>query len=239
MIQVQAEQAGAVAIPVFRVESTIHDCRKGESFGRAFARENATDSPVAVAEFSIYKGGLFLKWIQTLPPYRRQGIATSIINHLKEEYPGYTLIWTATTEDGTAFRKAVDPPKEHQLQSLEPGQAKAGQDGEPTVPDIWAESVILGCDHGEHLGLVVVRDSESRRGLAGVKYQTSGEDIVLEWVQTPPPYRNKDIGNAVIAQIREKYPDKNLLWKVTPPMEAPRSHLQLMHKLGTCTQAIG
>jgi len=51
-------------------------------------------------------GEVHVQMIETSPEFRRQGIATAMMDRLKQEWPGAKINWGMMTPEGTAFKRA-------------------------------------------------------------------------------------------------------------------------------------
>lgn len=76
--------------------------------------EDEDGNTIAKVDYSYYDGKIYVNMIETLPEYRRKGLATRLIkdleNDAKEE--GMTIDYGYTTRDGTAFLEKTNQPKQ-------------------------------------------------------------------------------------------------------------------------------
>lgn len=62
---------------------------------------------VGVLEYSVFEDVPHIAMIQVLEAYRRQGIATGMIQKLQRQYPNTEIAWGMLTDDGSAFKSAI------------------------------------------------------------------------------------------------------------------------------------
>lgn len=76
--------------------------------------EDEDGNTIAKVDYSYYDGKIYVNMIETLPEYRRKGLATRLIkdleNDAKEE--GMKIDYGYTTRDGTAFLEKIKQPKQ-------------------------------------------------------------------------------------------------------------------------------
>jgi GNAT superfamily N-acetyltransferase len=81
----------------------VYDHYAGESFGSVYATHPETKEVIGKLDYGHTKGEpLAVKWIEVAPEYRRQGIATKLVEKAKQEY-GDNIDWGMSTDDGTSF----------------------------------------------------------------------------------------------------------------------------------------
>jgi len=86
----------------------LHD---GQWDGRILAYVPGREAPIGYLDYSEYQGRYQIEMVKVLPEYKRHGVATALHKHLLE-YHKITpadLDKSMQTEEGYAFRKAVDP----------------------------------------------------------------------------------------------------------------------------------
>jgi len=54
-------------------------------------------------QYSIYQDEIHINHVLVLPEYRRQGIATALMNKVKEENPEMNINFGMTTPEGASF----------------------------------------------------------------------------------------------------------------------------------------
>lgn len=62
---------------------------------------------VGVLEYSVFENVPHIAMVEVLEAYRRQGIATGMIQKLQSQYPNTEIAWGMVTDDGAAFKAAV------------------------------------------------------------------------------------------------------------------------------------
>lgn len=62
---------------------------------------------VGVLEYSVFEDVPHIAMVEVLEAYRRQGIATGMIQKLQSQYPNTEIAWGMLTDDGAAFKAAV------------------------------------------------------------------------------------------------------------------------------------
>jgi len=84
---------------------SVLDAHGDELFGVVYA--TIDDVIIGKLDFSYWKyadkNPVSVKMIEVVPEYRRQGIATGMVNSLKEEFPDEGIDYGMTTPEGTGF----------------------------------------------------------------------------------------------------------------------------------------
>lgn len=65
------------------------------------------ETPVGSLQYSLYENIPHISYVEILPEYRRQGIATRLLRNLQEQYPETEIEWGMLTDDGKAFYDAL------------------------------------------------------------------------------------------------------------------------------------
>ena len=65
------------------------------------------ETPVGFIKYSLFEDVPLIDLIEVMPSYRRQGIATKLLQHLQAQYPTAEIKWGLLTEDGKALYEAV------------------------------------------------------------------------------------------------------------------------------------
>ena len=88
-----------------RITDEVIEFHNGQADSRitAFIGENR----VGALHYSVYDETPHISMIEVEEDYRRQGVATSMIQHLAGKYPGIEIEFGMLTEDGAAFKEAV------------------------------------------------------------------------------------------------------------------------------------
>jgi GNAT superfamily N-acetyltransferase len=91
------------------VWSDYRDYYHGDNYGSIYA--DLGDKRIGHLDFSgnNLDQEARIQHIETDPDHRRQGVATAMLNKLREDYP--KLNWGGTTPDGTALKKAYEGKK--------------------------------------------------------------------------------------------------------------------------------
>jgi hypothetical protein len=122
------------------IENDCYDSHGGETYCtiRPFNTERKV---VGYIDYSLYDDEIHIKMVETADSYKRQGIATRMIEQLRKDNPGDALNWGMLTDDGAAFKAKVhrpeDEPKSWLLEQLEqarPEFAKSAQGTCDTYP---------------------------------------------------------------------------------------------------------
>lgn len=98
---------GAV-MPV-KLWNDITDQHRGETFGHIYA-DGLDDERVGSIDYSEWQGSLHIKMISVVPSYQRQGVATAMLDYLRQEWPGKALAWGGATPEGEALRCSYAAP---------------------------------------------------------------------------------------------------------------------------------
>jgi GNAT superfamily N-acetyltransferase len=104
--------------PAIEISNDIYDATRGELFGTVMAHDKESGRPLSGIDYSLYRDEIFIQAVLTAEEFRRQGLATALINHLRGENPGKRLAWPAVTDVGEAFAKAVDPSSAAHLDNI-------------------------------------------------------------------------------------------------------------------------
>jgi len=94
---------------------TVLDYHSGELFGVVYA--TADDVVIGKLNFSYWEHAdnfpVRIQFIEVVDEYKRQGIATGMVNRLKEEFPGEEIDYGMTTSEGgqfvTSLGRAIKP----------------------------------------------------------------------------------------------------------------------------------
>ena len=65
------------------------------------------EKPVGSLQYSLYENIPHISYIEVLPEYRRQGIASRLVRNLQSQYPETEIEWGILTDDGKAFYDAL------------------------------------------------------------------------------------------------------------------------------------
>ena len=65
------------------------------------------ETPVGSLQYSLYENIPHISYVEVLPEYRRQCIATRLLRNLQEQYPETEIEWGMLTDDGKAFYDAL------------------------------------------------------------------------------------------------------------------------------------
>ena len=65
------------------------------------------ETAVGYIQYSLYENVPHIAFMETMPPYRRQGIATRLLRQLQAQYPDTGIEWGMLTDDGRALYEAV------------------------------------------------------------------------------------------------------------------------------------
>lgn len=90
-----------------KYEYEISDYYHQQFDGTAYALDRKTGKRVSGVSFSLYRDGIHINYIETLPEYRKHGVATRLIIWLKQKHPGYTLHPGMVTDDGAYLFKSL------------------------------------------------------------------------------------------------------------------------------------
>lgn len=88
-----------------KIKEEVTNSYAGEIFLTKTAQINGKD--VGKIEYSVYNNRPSIKMIEVMPEYRRQGIATKLLQNLQEEYKNVEIDFGMTTDDGTKFLNSV------------------------------------------------------------------------------------------------------------------------------------
>jgi GNAT superfamily N-acetyltransferase len=107
--------------PAMTLRLSILDSHRDETFGRVEAwlddggvwttdpagKETQKGTRIGYTDFSEYEGEVWIKYVFTLPEYRRRGVAAAMYKRIQEEFPGEPIRSSGTTGEGGAFRKSL------------------------------------------------------------------------------------------------------------------------------------
>lgn len=103
-----AHQAGVEAATGPKFWNDVRDAYRNDVYGSIYADKG--DARAGHIDYSAgYESGkqkVHIQMIATDPAHQRQGIATGMMNKLKEEFPGATIKWGGTTPEGEAFKRS-------------------------------------------------------------------------------------------------------------------------------------
>ena len=72
------------------------------------------ETPVGSMQYSLYENVPYISMIEVMPAYRRQGIATRLLQNLQAQYPRTEIAWGVLTDDGKALYDALTYPVENE-----------------------------------------------------------------------------------------------------------------------------
>lgn len=83
---------------------TMRDYHSGQSYMTAYAKLNG--ETVGWCDYSIYQGKVYIDILEVDKTYQRKGIATGLMNFIKQENEGKKIIPGMSTDAGNKFWKA-------------------------------------------------------------------------------------------------------------------------------------
>ncbi len=98
-----AHQAGVKQATGPKFWNDVRDAYRGDVYGSVYADQG--DKRAGHLDYSAGGGKVRVQMIETDPAFRRQGVATGMMDKLKEEFPGHTIKWGMATPEGTAFKR--------------------------------------------------------------------------------------------------------------------------------------
>jgi GNAT superfamily N-acetyltransferase len=90
-----------------KYEYEISDYYHQQFDGTAYALDRKTGKRVSGVSFSLYRNVININYVETLPEYRKHGVATRLIVWLKQKHPGYTLNPGMVTDYGAYLFKSL------------------------------------------------------------------------------------------------------------------------------------
>lgn len=87
-----------------KVWSDFRDYSGGDHYGSIYAEHGG--ARVGKLDFVGNKFDAKINMVETNPEFRRRGIATALVNKLREEFPNAKIDWGGTTPLGSKFKKA-------------------------------------------------------------------------------------------------------------------------------------
>jgi GNAT superfamily N-acetyltransferase len=82
----------------------MRDYHSGQSYMTAYAEENR--EVVGWCNYSIYKNKVYIDMVEVKPEYRRKGIASELMNFIKQENKNMIIVPGMATDEGDKFWKA-------------------------------------------------------------------------------------------------------------------------------------
>lgn len=102
--QVVIDQLGHTPLTGGYISNDVRDAYRGDVYGSI--RAVMGDNYAGKIDYASGGGKVGVHMIETAPNYRRQGIATRMMDRLKAEFPGRVVKWGSTTPEGEAFKRA-------------------------------------------------------------------------------------------------------------------------------------
>lgn len=94
-----------VAISNLQIDEEVTDAYSGQTNMKMSAKIG--DKVVGTLTYNEYEGTPSIDMIEVEPEYRRQGVATKLVQQLQEKYPNIEINWGTLSEDGANFKNAV------------------------------------------------------------------------------------------------------------------------------------
>lgn len=88
------------------VFNDVTDAYSGQINAVARIGDPSDNVVMGYVEYSLYNGKVYINMLETKPEFRRTGVATALMNYLKESNPGKQIIQGMATEEGYAFSKS-------------------------------------------------------------------------------------------------------------------------------------
>lgn len=100
-----------------KIIDNVLDAAKTEIYGTIVAYIDK--EPVGTVDYTVEQTNkiFYIRMINVVPEYRRQGIATQLCSYIKDNYSDYSVDWGYTTADGEQLKKKLTkdvPNKEYQ-----------------------------------------------------------------------------------------------------------------------------
>lgn len=87
-----------------KIWSDFRDYAGGDHYGSIYADHDGNH--IGHLDFVGNKFDARINMVETAPEFRRRGIATALVNKLKEEFPNAKIDWGSTTPEGTKLKRA-------------------------------------------------------------------------------------------------------------------------------------
>jgi len=88
----------------YKFSETMRDYHSGQSYMSAFAELNG--KIVAGMDYSIYDNKLYIDYLEVKPEYRRKGVATKLMDFVKEQNKDLPIIPGYASDEGYKFWKS-------------------------------------------------------------------------------------------------------------------------------------
>jgi len=86
-----------------KIWNDVYDYHGGETYGSVYADKGV--QRIGHLDYGEFGGKVHIKMVETHPDFRRQGVASAMLDKLKSEYPGSRIKWGGTTQEGEAFKR--------------------------------------------------------------------------------------------------------------------------------------
>lgn len=101
----QIDTKNKISISDLKIDEEVTDAYSGQTNMRMEAKVG--DNVIGTLTYNEYEGKPNIDMIEVNPKYRRQGVATKLVQQLQEKYPNIEINWGTLSEDGANFKNAV------------------------------------------------------------------------------------------------------------------------------------
>lgn len=101
----QIDSQNKIPTSKIKIDEEVTDAYSGQVNMKMEAKIG--DNVIGTLTYNEYEGKPNIDMIEVKPEYRRQGIATKLVQQLQEKYPNIEINWGTLLEDGANFKNAV------------------------------------------------------------------------------------------------------------------------------------
>ena len=93
---------------------------------------------VGYVNYAVFEERAHLSYVEVHPDYRRKKIATGLIRHLQERFPGKEIKWGMLSEDGAQLKKSLEF---NVIEDFEVSQKIERRDALQRILNVWTNIV--------------------------------------------------------------------------------------------------
>lgn len=101
----QIDSKNKVSVSDIKIDETVTDAYSGQTNMKMEAKIG--DKVIGTLTYNEYEGKPSIDMLEVKPEYRRQGVATKLVQQLQKNYPNIEIDWGTLSEDGANFKNAV------------------------------------------------------------------------------------------------------------------------------------
>jgi ribosomal protein S18 acetylase RimI-like enzyme len=98
-------RGGSAGSP-YTFSNDVTGASRGETYGAILAKHSPSNTNVGYIQYGASPQQTRIHDIQVHPDHRRNGVAASMMDHLKSEFPHNKINWGMTTPEGEKFKRA-------------------------------------------------------------------------------------------------------------------------------------